>query len=92
MVKKNETIIIVPFTLGILSKKTGVPKSTLRYWQEKYDLFQPIARDEQGNPLYDRAVVERVKKIKLFRNSGLEIAAVGNKLFLGNPKPKKYLK
>ncbi|HCJ66683.1 MAG TPA: hypothetical protein DHV62_04980 [Elusimicrobia bacterium] len=87
---KNKNTVVIPFTLGAVSKKTSVPKGTLRYWQDRHNLFKPIAHDEQGNPLYSPEVVERIKKIKLFRNSGLEIGAVKNRLrIIGNSKRKK---
>ena len=57
--------------IGDVSKKTGLPISTLRYYEKK-GLIKPIARHGLRRQ-YDRSILERLSLIILGRNAGFSL-------------------
>ena len=47
--------------------ETGVPASTLRYWEKQFDELNP-RKDGHGNRYYTRADQEIIKRIKYIRD------------------------
>lgn len=58
--------------IGEVSRRTGVPTSTLRYY-EKEALLEPPAR-ASGQRLYAQAVLGRIAVVKLALSAGFSIA------------------
>jgi DNA-binding transcriptional MerR regulator len=51
------------FTIGDISKITGIPSHTLRYWENAFNLLRPL-RKESKRRLYARADADTIFKIK----------------------------
>lgn len=47
--------------------ETGVPISTLRYWEKQFEQLNP-RKDRHGNRYYTRADQELIKRIKYIRD------------------------
>ncbi|MBQ6764367.1 MAG: MerR family transcriptional regulator [Paludibacteraceae bacterium] len=47
--------------------ETGVPASTLRYWEKQFEELSP-RKDGHGNRYYTRADQETIKRIKYIRD------------------------
>ena len=48
-------------------KETGIPASTLRYWEKAFDELNP-RKDGHGNRYYTREDQETIKRIKYIRD------------------------
>lgn len=57
-------------SIGIVEHETGIPKETLRKWEERYHFPLP-ARDSFGERQYTLGDVERLQLIKALLNTGL---------------------
>ena len=55
------------FSLRETEQETGVPASTLRYWEKQFELLNP-RKDGHGNRYYTRADQEVIKRIKYIRD------------------------
>jgi DNA-binding transcriptional MerR regulator len=55
------------FSLRETEQETGVPASTLRYWEKQFELLNP-RKDGHGNRYYTRADQEIIKRIKYIRD------------------------
>ena len=55
------------FSLRETELETGVPASTLRYWEKQFDELSP-RKDGHGNRYYTREDQELVKRIKYIRD------------------------
>ncbi|GGN75558.1 MerR family transcriptional regulator [Streptomyces albiflavescens] len=58
------------FTIGELSRSTGLSVRTIRYWSDEGAL-PPVARSSGGYRLYDAASVARLELIRTLRELGL---------------------
>src|ERR1700761_7881852 len=54
------------FTIGQLSRRTGVPARTIRFWSDQ-GLVPPTARSAAGYRLYDAEAVARLDLIQTLR-------------------------
>lgn len=72
-------------TIGELSRRTGVPTSTLRYYDDR-GLVRPAAR-ESGQRRYDQRAIVAVGVVLMLREVGFTLAEVGQLLASprGNP-------
>lgn len=59
-------------TINEISKKFGLSKDTLRYW-EKEKLIPTVKRDENGYRLYDTKEQNWIFYIMVLRNAGMSI-------------------
>ena len=57
----------VYYSLRETELETGVPASTLRYWEKQFDELSP-RKDGHGNRYYSREDHEVIKRIKYIRN------------------------
>ena len=57
-------------TIGQLSRRTGLPVRTIRYWSDEGAL-PPVTRSEGGYRLYDAGSVARLELIRTLRELGL---------------------
>ena len=55
------------YSLRETEKETGVPASTLRYWEKEFDELSP-RKDGHGNRYYTREAQEVIKRIKYIRD------------------------
>ena len=61
--------------IGELSKLTGFPVTTIRFFEEK-NLITPVNRSLSGQRIYDEKSVERLQFIKAARNSGMHLSCI----------------
>lgn len=71
-----------PFTIGILAERTGVPKSTLRDWVERYELIRPVGYSPGSRryPLFDANSARIAKVIKRLRDESYGIPIIKRRL------------
>lgn len=62
----------MPYTAGEASKKLGISKDGLRYY-EKEGLFPPIERDVSGHRVYTDADIEWIFLIRCLRDTDMPI-------------------
>lgn len=55
------------FSLRETEQETGIPASTLRYWEKQFDDLSP-RKDGHGNRYYTKADQELIKRIKYIRD------------------------
>lgn len=55
------------FSLRETEKETGVPASTLRYWEKEFEQLSP-RKDGHGNRYYTREDQELIKRIRYIRD------------------------
>lgn len=55
------------FSLRETEKETGVPASTLRYWEKEFEALSP-RKDGHGNRYYTREDQDLIKRIKYIRD------------------------
>ena len=55
------------FSLRETEQETGVPASTLRYWEKQFEELSP-RKDGHGNRYYTREDQEVIKRIKYIRD------------------------
>ena len=55
------------YSLRETEQETGVPATTLRYWEKQFDELNP-RKDGHGNRYYTRADQEIIKRIKYIRD------------------------
>lgn len=57
----------VYYSMRETEKETGIPASTLRYWEKAFDELNP-RKDGHGNRYYTREDQETIKRIKYIRD------------------------
>ena len=55
------------YSLRETEKETGIPASTLRYWETQFEQLNP-RKDGHGNRYYTREDQELIKRIKYIRD------------------------
>jgi DNA-binding transcriptional MerR regulator/methylmalonyl-CoA mutase cobalamin-binding subunit len=77
--KENAQIIEYPaeklYTIGTVSKLTGVGAITLRAWERRYGLIQPV-RKESGHRLYSREHIDQINRITSLTQKGMRISQI----------------
>jgi DNA-binding transcriptional MerR regulator/methylmalonyl-CoA mutase cobalamin-binding subunit len=63
------------YTIGTVSKLTGVGAITLRAWERRYGLIKPV-RKESGHRLYTRAHIDQINRITALTQQGMRISQV----------------
>lgn len=63
------------FTIGQLSKQTGLSRSTLLYY-ERIKLLLPFERTKAGYRLYSLKNAERLKRMSLYKTAGLSLERI----------------
>jgi DNA-binding transcriptional MerR regulator len=63
------------YTIGTVAKLTGVGAITLRAWERRYGLIEPI-RKESGHRLYTRHHIDQINRITALTQQGLRISQV----------------
>lgn len=63
------------FAIKEVSEMTGVNSVTLRAWQRRYGLLNPM-RTEQGHRLYSQADIDKIRQIIVWLEKGVAISKV----------------
>ena len=63
------------YTIGTVSKLTGVGAITLRAWERRYGLIEPI-RKESGHRLFTRQHIDQINRITALTQQGLRISQI----------------
>jgi DNA-binding transcriptional MerR regulator len=63
------------YTIGTVSKLTGVGAITLRAWERRHGLIQPI-RKESGHRLYTRRHIDQINRITALTQQGMRISQI----------------
>jgi DNA-binding transcriptional MerR regulator len=63
------------YTIGTVSNLTGVGAITLRAWERRHGLIQPI-RKESGHRLYTRKHIDQINRITALTQQGLRISQI----------------
>lgn len=63
------------YTIGTVSKLTGVGAITLRAWERRYGLIQPV-RKESGHRLYTRRHIDQINRITALTQQGMRISQI----------------
>lgn len=65
------------YRIGAVSRLTGVPADTLRVWERRYQVVEPV-RTDTGNRLYGALDLGRLSLIKRLVDRGDAISSVAN--------------
>ncbi|MBB2913478.1 DNA-binding transcriptional MerR regulator [Streptosporangium becharense] len=63
------------FTIGQLSRRTGLPVRTIRFWSD-IGVLEPACRSTGGHRLYDTEAVVRLDLVRTLRELGLGLETV----------------
>ncbi|MDX1697269.1 MAG: MerR family transcriptional regulator [Thiohalobacterales bacterium] len=63
------------YTIGTVSKLTGVGAITLRAWERRYNLITPV-RKESGHRLYTRRHIDQINRITALTQQGMRISQI----------------
>lgn len=63
------------YTIGTVSKLTGVGAITLRAWERRYGLIQPV-RKESGHRLFTREHIDQINRITALTQQGIRISQI----------------
>ncbi len=63
------------YTIGTVSKLTGVGAITLRAWERRYGLIEPI-RKESGHRLFTRQHIDQINRITALTQQGMRISQI----------------
>lgn len=66
-------------TVGQLARQAKISRTALLYY-EGLGLLRPVARSEAGYRLYGPAEVERLRAIRIYREAGMPMQAIGQLL------------
>ena len=62
-------------TIGQLSRRTGLPVKTLRFWSDE-GLLPPASRSASGYRLYSQEALVRLDLLRTLREAGLGLDAI----------------
>jgi DNA-binding transcriptional MerR regulator/methylmalonyl-CoA mutase cobalamin-binding subunit len=63
------------YTIGTVSKLTGVGAITLRAWERRYGLIEPV-RKASGHRLYTRHNIDQINRITALTQQGMRISQI----------------
>lgn len=63
------------YTIGTVSRLTGVGAITLRAWERRYELIEPV-RKESGHRLYSRKHIDQINRITALTGQGVRISQI----------------
>src|SRR5256885_1367224 len=72
---------LASYTIGHLARATGVPTSTIRFY-ERQDLLKPDARTRSNYRTYSTRTVERLKFIRAAQATGFNLKDIREMLAL----------
>ncbi|PJA75404.1 hypothetical protein CO151_06580 [bacterium CG_4_9_14_3_um_filter_65_15] len=65
------------FTIGVVSRRTGISPLVLRAWERRYGVVEP-GRTDTGRRQYSAADIEKLSLLKILTDSGHRIGDVAN--------------
>lgn len=65
------------FTIGVVSRRTGISPLVLRAWERRYGVVEP-GRTDTGRRQYSAADIEKLSLLKVLTDSGHRIGDVAN--------------
>ncbi|MGD8680174.1 MAG: MerR family transcriptional regulator [Lysobacterales bacterium] len=74
------------YTIGTVSKLTGVGAITLRAWERRYGLIEPV-RKESGHRLYTRAHIDQINRITALTQQGMRISQISPEMLESEAQP-----
>jgi DNA-binding transcriptional MerR regulator/methylmalonyl-CoA mutase cobalamin-binding subunit len=63
------------YTIGTVSRLTGVGSITLRAWERRYELIHPVRKDS-GHRLYTRKHIDQINRITSLIGQGMRISQI----------------
>ena len=77
---KEKKIEKLYYSIGEVSKMLDVPVSTVRFWENEFDILRPM-KNKKGNRMFTANAVRNLEIIhKLLKEEGMTIAGVKKKL------------
>lgn len=77
---KEKSIEKLYYSIGEVSRILGVPVSTVRFWENEFDLLKPM-KNKKGNRLFTQRDVKNLKIIhRLLKEEGMTLAGVKMRL------------
>jgi len=73
------------YTIGTVSKLTGVGPITLRAWERRYGLIQPVRKDS-GHRLYTRQHIDQINRITALMQQGMRISQISSAMLESEPE------
>lgn len=68
------------YSIGEVSEMLGVPVSTVRFWENEFDILKPM-KNKKGNRLFTPADIKNLKIIHhLLKEEGMTLAGAKKKL------------
>lgn len=74
------------YTIGTVSKLTGVGAITLRAWERRYGLIKPVRKDS-GHRLYTRALIDQINRITALTQQGMRISQIHEEMLQSDTEP-----
>jgi DNA-binding transcriptional MerR regulator len=72
------------YTIGTVSKLTGVGAITLRAWERRYGLIEPV-RKESGHRLFTREHIDQINRITALTQQGVRISQISSEMLESEP-------
>lgn len=77
---KEKPIEKMFYTIGEVSDILDVPVSTVRYWDNEFDILKPV-KNKKGNRMFTPADMKNLELIyHLLKNEGMTVSGVKKKL------------
>lgn len=77
---KEKKVEKLYYSIGELSKMLGVPVSTVRFWENEFDILKP-RKNKKGNRLFTQEDVKNLKIIyHLVKEQGMTLAGARKNL------------
>jgi len=73
------------YTIGTVSKLTGIGAITLRAWERRYGLITPV-RKESGHRLYTRKHIDQINRITSLTQQGVRISQIQPEMLESDPQ------
>ncbi len=77
---KEKKVEKLYYSIGDVSKMLNVPVSTVRFWENEFDILKPM-KNKKGNRLFTQVDIKNLKIIhRLLKEQGMTLAGVKKKL------------
>lgn len=77
---KEKKIEKLYYSIGEVSKMLGVPVSTVRFWENEFNILKPM-KNKKGNRMFTARDLKNLQIIhKLLKEDGMTLAGVKKKL------------
>ena len=77
---REKNIEMLYYTIGEASRMIGAPVSTLRFWENEFDILKPM-KNKKGNRLFTATDLKNLKIIhRLSKEEGMTLSGIRKKL------------